>query len=292
MIKLYIALLAIVGLMSCQRLNDLLFNADNTIKEYKLDAFDGEVDFVLDSSYDIADSLIHLFTLDSDGFKIYALYIGDTSKISSDTVILYSHGNKWHIDFYWQRAKLLAHTGGKNRFGVMMIDYRGYGLSEGKHTEEALYVDTEMAIKWLKSKGMESERLIMYGFSLGSAPATKLTAKAPLLSPGKLILENPFASAAVMVQDAAKLALPVEYFANLKVDVAEQIKSVSQPFMWMHGVNDDFLSINSHGEMVYKNYSGRYSEVHRIEGANHGNLSNTWGFENYLKAIELFITSN
>ena len=35
------------------------------------------------------------------------------------------------MDFYWQRAKLLANVGGKNRFGVMYLDYRGYGLSEG-----------------------------------------------------------------------------------------------------------------------------------------------------------------
>jgi pimeloyl-ACP methyl ester carboxylesterase len=288
--KLFLILIPVFFLSSCLRLDDNLFNADNTITAYKFDRFDGEVDFILDPSYTIPDSLIHLFTLDSEGFKIYAVYIGDTAGIKSDTVILYSHGNRWHMDFYWQRAKLLAHTGKKNRYGVMMIDYRGYGLSEGKPAEEALYKDTEAALHWLSGKGLTGDRLMMYGFSMGSAPSARLTAQPAALKPAKLILENPFASASVMVQDATVLAMPPSFYTGLKVDVAEQIKNVQQPFMWIHGVNDDFLSIKSHGELVYQNYSGVYSEAHRIEKAGHGNVPVEWGFQNYLKALEAFIT--
>ncbi|HET6243976.1 MAG: alpha/beta hydrolase [Bacteroidetes bacterium] len=276
-------------LTSCLRVDENLFNPDTTITAYKMDEFEGEVDFILDNNYKIPENLVHVFTLDSEGKTIHGIYIGDTAKIKTDTVIMYCHGNKWHMDFYWQRAKLLAHSGHKNRFGVLMIDYTGFGLSKGDPTEQALYENTSSAIEWLKLKGLTSERLVIYGFSLGSAPAINLTANPKALIPAKLIVEAPFASSAVMVQDAALLAMPVSYFVNVKINNAEEIKKVNQPFMWIHGTDDDFLSIKTHGELVYSNYSGKNSQAHRISGANHGDVPIVWEFENYSKAIAEFI---
>mgnify|MGYP005844197111 CR=1 FL=1 len=286
--RLFIVLLFPILLSSCLRLDDNLYNPSK-ITEYKLDAYDGEVDFVLDASYDIPSNHIHKFTLKSDGNKIYAIYIGDVSRIATDTIIMYCHGNRDHMDFYWQRAKLLAHVGGKMRYGVLMIDYRGYGMSEGKPTEEGLYQDVDAALAWLKDNGLSSERLVIYGFSMGSAPATELCSKPRVLKPSKLILEAPFASSAVMVQDAAVLNMPASYFTNLKIDNAEEIKYVVQPFMWIHGLNDSFLNVETHGRVIYKNYKGIYSEAHIIPDAEHGSVPNKWGFTNYCDAIEKFI---
>ena len=57
--------------------------------------------------------------------------------------------------FYWQRAKLLAHTcQEKNKYGVLMIDYRGYGLSEGKPTEDGMYADVDAAFTVVKLNGL------------------------------------------------------------------------------------------------------------------------------------------
>ncbi|MFN7012896.1 MAG: alpha/beta hydrolase [Bacteroidia bacterium] len=276
---------------SCLRLDDNLYNLSK-ITEYKLDAYTGEVDFILDASYDIPSSNIHKFNLESDGNKIYAIYIGEITRISTDTVIMYCHGNKDHMDFYWQRAKLLAHVGGKMRYGVLMIDYRGYGMSEGKPTEEGLYQDVDAALNWLKQNGLNSDRLVIYGFSMGSAPATELSAKVRSLKPSKLILEAPFASSAVMVQDAAVLNMPASYFTNLKIDNAEEIKYVKQPFMWIHGLNDSFLNVDTHGRVIYENYKGIYAEAHLISDAEHGNIPIIWGFTNYCDALEKFIVNN
>lgn len=281
---------------SCLKLDSNLYNNDNSIKAYLLDDYKGDQDFILDSAYDIPDSLLHLFALpsqaadESEARYIQALYIGDINRIGTDTVILYCHGNKWHMDFYWQRAKLMANCGGKNRFGVMMFDYRGFGLSEGEPSEEGMYVDTRACLEWLKSKGLSSERLVMYGFSLGSAPACELSAKPAALTPAALILEAPFASAEVMVQDAAQLAMPGIYFTDLKIDNAEEIKLVKQPFLWMHGLNDTFLSYKSHGEVVYKRYSGIYSRKAMVEGAEHGEVPEKMGFEAYNSLLSEFIT--
>jgi pimeloyl-ACP methyl ester carboxylesterase len=226
---------------------------------------------------------------ETEATKIYAVYIGNPQRITTDTVIMYCHGNKDHLDFYWPRAQLLANTKNKNRYGVMMVDYRGYGLSEGKPSEEALYADVDAALQWLKSRGLTNNRLIMYGFSMGSAPATKLTAEPRSMTPSKLMLEAPMASAEAMVRDASGLALPGSFATDLKINNAEIIKKVKQPLFWIHGVEDDFLGMKTQGEVVFKNHTG-LKEAHRIPDAGHSNVPNKFGFQNYLKAVGDFIS--
>ncbi|HOM65762.1 MAG TPA: alpha/beta hydrolase [Ignavibacteriales bacterium] len=289
----FVTYLLIPFIFTSCTLDNFLFNPNTTeISEYKFDNYRGEVDFILDSTYTIPQNKIHLFTLNSAGNTIYAIYIGDLNTIVKDTVIMYCHGNKDHMDFYWQRAKLLANVGGKNRYGVMMIDYRGYGLSSGKPTENGLYEDVDAALLWLKNKGLTNERLIIYGFSMGTAPATELTAKPRSLIPSKIILEAPFASAQVMVQDATKLAIPGKFVTNLKIDNAAEIKKVTQPFLWLHGTNDDFLSIKTHGEIVFKNYPNPNTKYSiRVSGANHSNVPLIIGFNKYCEIINNFINN-
>ncbi len=283
-----------VLLSSCLRLDSNLYNNGEKIIEYKLDAFAGEKECAdLSSTFNIPDSLIHIFTLQSDdeGSKanIYAIYVGEISRIAIDTVILYCHGNKNHMDYYWNREKLLANVGGKNRFGVLMMDYRGFGLSEGIPTESGMNADVNACEQWLKDNGLTSDRLIMYGYSLGSAPATKLTAEPTVLTPSKLILESPFASSDVLVQDATKIAVPASYFTNLEINNAEEIKNVHQPFCWLHGIDDDFLAIKTNGELVFANHPGPIKIPYRIDGAGHNNVPTVMGYEKYISALEKFI---
>ena len=288
------AIIVVIGFSGCLTLDNNLYNK-STLTSYKLDSYTGDVDFHLDNSYYIHDTMIHVFTLNSkasdetSATSIYAIYIGDISKIATDTVIMYCHGNKDHMDFYWPRAKLLANTKSKHRYGVLMIDYRGYGMSGGKPTENGLYADVNAALQWLKDKGLSNNRLVMYGFSMGTAPATKLSAENYSMKPNKLILEAPFASAETMIQDASGLALPGEFFTTLKINNAEEIKSVTQSFCWIHGEDDDFLNINTHGIVVYNNYKGVYKEAHRIPGAGHSTIETTMGFQQYLSVVGDFI---
>jgi pimeloyl-ACP methyl ester carboxylesterase len=293
----HILFLAIIFsvLGSCLRLDNNLYNQNVVpITSYQRENYTGPVDFIVPEKYKIPDSLVTIFTLQSDdnGDKatVYAEYVGDINRISKDTVIMYCHGNKNHMDYYWQRTKLIANIGGKNHYGVLTLDYRGFGLSNGTPTESGMYADVDAGLAWLKDHGLTNDRLIMYGYSLGTAPAAKLTAEPRSLTPSKLILQSPFASAEVMVQDGSGLALPGSFFTSLKIDVAEKIKHIQQPFLWIHGVNDDFLKIATHGEVVYKNYQGIYKEAHRIEGATHVNIEPTIGYENYLKVMGDFIS--
>lgn len=294
--KTYIILLLSVILSSCMRLDSFLYNPnENPISEYLLDEYKGEVEFQLEEQYTIDKDKIHLFTLSSDCNgdvkNIYALYIGDTSRIATDTVIMYCHGNKDHLDFYYPRQALLANTGGKNRYGVMSIDYRGFGLSEGEPYEDALYADVNTALKWLKSKGLTGDRLIMYGFSMGTAPAARLTAEPAILSPSAVVLEAPFASAEVFAQDAAGLSIPGSYAVSLQINNAEQIKKVQVPFLWIHGTADDFISMESHGQVVFQNYQGIRGQACTVQGAGHSDCPVILSFPNYLSILEAFITA-
>ena len=173
--KLFIVTIITILLSSCFRLDDNLFSPDDKITEYKLENYEGEQHFVLDDSYAIPSNLVSIFTLNSQApsesspTTIYAIYIGDINTISTDTVIVYCHGNSNHMDYYWQRAKLLANCGGKNNYGVLMVDYRGYGLSEGEPSEDGLYADVDAALNWLKGNGLSDDKLVIYGYSMGSA---------------------------------------------------------------------------------------------------------------------------
>jgi alpha/beta superfamily hydrolase len=296
-----ISLIVIIGCLlirvvsSCAKLDANLFNTSEKITEYKWDDYTGEQDFKLDANFNIPSNRFLLFDIESqapgenNSSTIKAVYLGDVNKINTDTIIVYCHGNKWHMDFYWQRAKLLAHIGGKNHYGVLMMDYRGYGLSKGKPTEKGMYADVNACLQWLKDKGLTSSRLIMYGFSLGSAPTCELSGKPTVLTPSKIILEAPFAGAAVMVQDASQLNMPADYFTDLKIDNAEEIKKCQQPLLWIHGTNDNFLNYVTHGQLVYNNHQGAYKQHIAVNSADHGEVPAKYGFDNYMRDVLNYI---
>jgi pimeloyl-ACP methyl ester carboxylesterase len=280
-------------LTACLRLDGNLYNKLK-VEKYLFDAYEYPELEKLDASYAIAPDKFLQFTVASDdnGSKanIAAFYLGDTSRIKTDTIILYAHGNKYHLDLYWQRIKMLANMGKKHRFGVLAFDYRGYGMSEGEPTETGMYADADACMQWLKARGLTGDRLVVYGFSLGSACATELTAAPRSLRPSKIILESPFASAAVMGADAAVLNLPGSAVTDLKIDNAEEIKKVQQPFLWLHGTDDDFLRIATHGEVVFKNYKGTKGVAVRVEGGNHSTIPKTMGYKKYMETVLDFIT--
>lgn len=279
---------------SCLRLDNNLFNKKELLA-YELELYTGAQDFVLDSGYAISPDKITLFSLKSQlpeeqkASTIYAVYLGDTATIKSDTVILYCHGNRWHMDFYWQRAKLIAHTGGKNHYGVLMLDYRGYGMSEGTSSEATLYQDVDVAMQWLKSKGLVNNRLVIYGFSMGTFPSCELCAYPRSMQPFKIILEAPYANSAAMVADASGIALPSSYVTNLEINNAEKMKQVQQPLLWIHGTADHYCKLETQGLVVYDNHKGKYKEKEIVSGAEHGNVPLIYGFKSYTNTLDAFI---
>lgn len=292
----YFAISLLLIIISCAKLDPLVFRGEK-IDAYLLEDYEGETDMDdMPSSFDIPKQLTNLFTLDSKfeseskSTEIHALYIGDLNKITTDTIIVYCHGQSLHMDVYWPRTKLLANIGGKNNYGVLTFDYRGYGLSEGSSTEETLYEDMRTVLRWLKKQGVNANNVIVYGFSLGSVPATEMAANFNEYKPSKLILEAPMASAANLAEEATIINTSSQFFSTLEFDNAEKIKQVQQPFYLLHGELDDYLKI-SNGEIIYNNYKGINGYFKRVPNAYHGTdgVPQNLGYQNYIDLLEQFI---
>lgn len=288
-------LLVLMALTACRkRLDSFLFN-QSTRTEYQLDNYTGEVSITVGGEFNVPDSLIHHleWTLQEDGksTQVHAIYVGDMNSISVDTVLLYCHGNKDHMDFYWPRQKLYANIGQLGRFGVLMFDYPGFGMSEGKPTEVNMYASTELALSWLKSQGLTNDRLVMMGFSLGSAAVCEVAGNPSRFSmnPSKIILEAPFASAEILIQDGGLLSMPGSFLVDLKIDNATEIKKVNVPLLWIHGVDDAFLTVAHHGQLVYDNKPG-IKEKELVPGGEHETTPTAMGYTNYINRILQFIT--
>ena len=146
-------------------------------------------------------------------------------------------------------------------------------MSEGEPTEQGMYNDVQAALDWLKERGLSNERLMIYGFSLGSAPATRVASFTEGLRPSKLILEAPFASSQQMVRDASLMEMPASLFTDAKINNAEVIKSVEIPFCWLHGDKDAFLDM----------------ETHIVAGAGHSTVPQTIGLAAYNETVFNFI---
>jgi len=251
---------------------------------------------VLGSDYDVPASMRTLLMLNSkapsehEPTTIAAVYVGDTSRISTDTVILYCHGQNYNIDYYWPRVRLLTNLNGKFRYGVMMMDYRGYGLSKGSTTEETLRPDVEACINWLKEHGLKNGKLILYGYSLGTYPALSLAADPGSVEASKVILESPFASAEEFLQDASAMSLSGSFITNLHLNNVDLIKRVEQPLLWLHGKEDDFISYQNQGELLFDNYKGRYKERVIVDRADHLDVPFQLSFKKYCDTLARFIT--
>ncbi len=239
------------------------------------------------TSYDlpstvIPDSARTQIILNSQGKKIYGYFIRSNG-INPSFTILYNHGNKDHLQFYWDRAGYLYKTG----CNVFIYDYEGYGMSEGSPSEEGFYSDARAAYQYIRSRSdVDSTKIIFYGFSLGCAAAMELAAND--FTPKALILESPFANADALVQSALLVDMPAGYVMKGTYNNAEKIKRVHTPFLLMHGEGDTFLDINKNGAVIFAN-ANEPKEFIRIPGANHSEIPDKMGIQNYIDTVRTFI---
>jgi alpha/beta superfamily hydrolase len=262
------------------------------LEAYVFENFSGEVEIPQAMLADAANyTLVEMNSTDQatgEVYKIYGLYIGDIATISSDTVLLYLHGQSLHMDNYFSRASLLANVGGKYNYGVFMFDYRGYGMSEGSSSEAGLSEDTDAAIDWLISQGADANKTMYYGYSLGAIPGIERAAYRTDFKPAKLMIESPLASVQHLVNGSTVINVQAEFVTDLKFENSENIKDVDAPLLWLHGKADTYVSIDN-GELIYANYGGTESTAIRVEGSDHSEVPAKLGFEVYLGHLLNFI---
>ena len=159
--------------LSCARLDDVPF-INEPLEEYKFDDYEEDPEFQIpEGEYTVDMNLVTEITLQSKGenedeaTEIAAIYIGDLTKINQDSIIVYCHGQSYHMDVYWPRVKLIANCGGKHRYGVLEMDYRGFGKSMGEPTEQGMIEDVIACFRWLKNQGANNNRVFLELFDVG-----------------------------------------------------------------------------------------------------------------------------
>jgi len=290
-------LLSSLFILACSPFNDEDYFEPEKTNSYALDSYQGDTGFQLDSSYSIDNTLFQEIKLESNDGKtttnIVGIYVGDVNKININKVIVYCHDKSKNIDYYWPRIKLLAKTGLED-FGIFIIDYRGYGKSDGKPDEHGLYADINTAIVWLEEQGLTGDRLIMYGFGLGSAVAIELTESPRSLTPAKIILEAPIASFESLIQDTTLQSTPPSYISELEFNNIDKIKNITQPLMWLHGTEDKVYNIDTQGQILYDQHPGTENFAFRVEGANHNTVPQNFisGLDGYVNNVLAFISND
>jgi pimeloyl-ACP methyl ester carboxylesterase len=135
------------------------------------------------------------------------------------------------------------------KMDVFIIDYRGYGQSEGAPGEESTYLDAEASWEYLVSaSGIPPERIIIFGRSLGSAVAAELALRHG--DAAGLVMESGFTSVADVGKELFPY-LPVGLIVRHKYATIEKVDRIGMPKLIVHSPQDDIIPY-SHGVALYR----------------------------------------
>jgi fermentation-respiration switch protein FrsA (DUF1100 family) len=166
-------------------------------------------------------------------------------------------------------------------FGLLALDYRGYGQSEGDASEAGLYRDGEAAWRFLSAQPeIDQHRIAVYGRSLGAAVALYVATARPARA---VVLESPFTSAADMARRHYWYLPPG--LVRLRLDNLARARQLRVPLMVIHGEDDRIAPIRM-GKAVAE--AGRAREFLALAGAGH-NETFAVGGERYRDAMLHFL---
>ncbi len=174
------------------------------------------------------------FIAPGNGYRLNGWFFPNTTpNLWQDWVILVSHGNGGNISYRLDLYELWLNAG----FNVMAYDYRGYGQSSGRPSEQGTYEDATHVLQWLTNKGYQTEKIIALGESLGGAVATELARRQPI---GGLVLQSTF----TRITDIGKELypwLPVTTLSSIKYDTHAKLPSLNLPLLILHSREDTLI---------------------------------------------------
>lgn len=179
----------------------------------------------------------------ADGVRLHGWFLpAPAAAGAAPATILFFHGNAGNISHRFDKLAILRELG----VNVLIIDYRGYGRSDGRPGETGTYLDAQAAYDHLRTaRNCDPRRILLYGESLGAAIAVDLATRVPV---GGVILEEPFTSIADVGQGLFPF-LPVRWLVRHKYDSLAKISRLNAPLLLFHSRQDEFFSIR-HAERL------------------------------------------
>ncbi|MFY9608160.1 MAG: alpha/beta hydrolase [Blastocatellia bacterium] len=223
----------------------------------------------------------------TDGVRLHGWYCtphrrskGGLVPVPAEMTLLWFHGNAGNISYRYEMIRALMQLPVR----VFIIDYRGYGKSDGKPSEAGLYLDARAAWDYLLDERHEApKRIIIFGKSLGGAPAVDLATQ---VDPAGLIVQSGFTSAGDMA--AAVLPFLPRALLRTKMDSFNKIGQVHCPKLFIHSQADEVVPYEL-GRRLYE-AAPEPKQFYEVEGSPH-NSTYLVGGASYLDALRSFIES-
>lgn len=220
-----------------------------------------------------------------NGKKICTVWF--KSRITTKKYLVWCHGNATDISQmyeYLNYLRILLHI------NVIGIDYQGYGISEGKPSEENCYEDLETVVEYMKQIGINRENILLCGRSLGTGVVINYAAKYEWTSP--IILISPYKTISKVAVDSRMIDVTTHtsrFVSGKHIDKFRseaKMKDVSCPAKIIHGTKDKIIDI-SHGKVIYALLPNKQLNPSWIRGGDHNNLLNEIDIDDYKEVIAM-----
>ncbi len=211
-----------------------------------------------------------------DGVRIHAFYLPAPG---ARRALLFLHGNAGNASHRLPNAAELVRL----ECSVLVLDYRGYGVSEGRATEAGVYADARAALDHLiEQRGFPENRIIVFGRSLGGAVAVDLAQERKLAG---VILESTFPSIADVVSNGLAGRL-LGALAGQRFESASKIGRIRAPLLYFHGDRDEVIRYEL-GQQLF-DAAPEPKTFETIPGAGHNDLTQVGG-RRYFERIREFL---
>jgi pimeloyl-ACP methyl ester carboxylesterase len=187
-------------------------------------------------------------------------------------LVFYLHGNAGSLDKWGEMAKTYTDL----HFNVFILDYRGYGKSEGAiKSQEQLFDDVQVAYNEMKNKFHE-DSIIILGYSIGTGPGAHL---ASTNNPKMLILQAPYYS----LTDVMRHNYPIlpTFLLRYKLNSHEYLKSCKSKVVIFHGDRDGVIYHGS--SLKLKSEMKKGDTLITLHGQGHNGMTNN---TEYVAAIK------
>jgi fermentation-respiration switch protein FrsA (DUF1100 family) len=212
-----------------------------------------------------------------DGVRINGWFVASAG---ADSTILWLHGNAGNIS---HRVDNIRKFHDRVPAHILIIDYRGYGRSEGTVSERGTYEDAHAAMAYLRARNdVDGDRIVLFGRSLGAAVALELALST---GPRALILESPFTSISAMARTVLPF-LPIGPFLRTRYDNLKKIRALRVPLLVLHGDRDGIIPYRQGRELF--DAAPEPKSFYTIAGAGH-NDTYLVGGEPYFETIANFV---